>query len=157
MTAKEKNRLAGIFLLAHGGLQGLIVIFMLAFMGLIMFADPKAPFGFFAVIMAFFGILSMAFVVPQIVGGWKMFKERPDAKNWGIAGAITACMNAPLGTAAGVFALIFLFGDEGKNFYDSNVSQAKLLDNATNQQPFGNYNEANQFQAPPQREPHSWK
>ena len=46
MTAKEKNRLAGIFLLAHGGLQGLIVIFMLAFMGLIMFADPKAPFGF---------------------------------------------------------------------------------------------------------------
>ena len=26
--------------------------------------------------MAFFGILSMAFVVPQIVGGLKMFKER---------------------------------------------------------------------------------
>lgn len=126
MTAKEKNKLAGILLLAHGGFLGLIYLAMIGFMALIFNADPNAPKGFFAFITIFMAIFSAIFIAPQIIGGWKMYKELPNAKNWGIAAAIMACMNAPLGTAAGVFALIFLFSDESKRFYDNQTSQNYL-------------------------------
>jgi hypothetical protein len=78
-----------------------------------------------------------------------MYKERSNAKNWGIAGAIIACMNMPLGTAAGVFALIFLFGDEGNNFYNNWTSQKYLGEaNAVNDFQYNNYRE---------KQPHDWR
>src|SRR5687768_2351084 len=149
MTAKEKNKLAGIFLLAHGGFLGLIYLLMIGVLAVVFNADPNAPKGIFAFITIFIAIISIVFVAPQIIGGWKMYKEHPNARNWGIVGAIIACMNAPLGTAAGVFALIFLFGDEGNHFYNSQTSQNYL----------GEANPVNDFQYNDYREkqPHSWK
>ena len=35
MTAKEHNRLVGIFLMAHGGLQALIMVFMCIIYGVL--------------------------------------------------------------------------------------------------------------------------
>ena len=62
-------------------------------------------------------VISMIFVVPQLLGGWKLFKEKPGARTWGIVGSIIALLSFPLGTAAGVYGLWFLFGEEGKRFY----------------------------------------
>lgn len=149
MTAKEKNKLAGIFLLAHGGLLGLIYLLMFGFFAAIFNADPNAPTELFAFLLVFMAIFAIILVVPQIIGGWKMYKEHPNARNWGIAGSIIACMNAPLGTAAGVFALIFLFGDEGNRFYNARTSQNYL----------GEANPINDFQYNDYREkqPHDWR
>jgi hypothetical protein len=149
MTAKEKNRLAGIFLMAHGGFLGLMYLLIIGLFAIMFSVDPNPPKVFFGFMMTFIAILATVFVAPQIIGGWKMYKELPNAKNWGIAGAIIACMSMPLGTAAGVFALIFLFGDEGNKFYN----------NRTNPKYLGEANAVNDFQYNDYREkqPHDWR
>ena len=131
MTAKEQNKLAGIFLLAHGGLYAVLMLLMgLVYggLGIAMVAgsrrdDEQFAGLFFIIAMAFVVLFAIVFVVPQVVGGWKMIKERPNARTWGIVGSIIACMSFPLGTAAGVFGLIFLFGDAGRQFYLGTGSQ----------------------------------
>ena len=125
MTAKEQNKLAGIFLMIHGGTQSLIMIFIVLFYGVIgagIFAtarrnEEQVVGMVFIGMIVFIAILSIVFVIPQIVGGWKLMKESPNARIWGIIGSIVACLSFPLGTAAGVYGLVFLLGDEGKRFY----------------------------------------
>lgn len=125
MTAKEQNKLAGIFLLAHGGLQAVVMLFLCLIYGgvgaAMFFGSGKQDEQFVGVIfvaaIVFIAIFSLIFVIPQVIGGWKMLKERPNARTWGIVGSVISCLSFPLGTAAGVFGLVFLFGDAGKQFY----------------------------------------
>jgi hypothetical protein len=139
MTAKEQNRLAGIFLMAHGGLQTLIMLFICTIYGIfgasIFFGGRRGGdeqvFGlFFIAMIAFIFIFSLIFIIPQLIGGWKMYKEKPNARIWGIIGSIFACMSVPLGTAAGVFGLIFLFGEQGTRFYLNEDRNTNYLPNA---------------------------
>ena len=125
MTAKEQNRLAGIFLMVHGGLQAVVMFFVgliYGGLGVAMLATSKkedeqfagmALVGFMVIIAA----VALVFILPQLIGGWKMIKERPNARTWGIVGSIISCLSFPLGTAAGVFGLVFLFGEGGQQFY----------------------------------------
>lgn len=125
MTAKEQNKLAGIFLMVHGAIQAVVVLIIgLVYggLGVAMFASARRQEDQFAgmvfiVVMLFVVLFSMLFVIPQLVGGWKLLKERPNARTWGIIGSIISCLSFPLGTAAGVFGLVFLFGEQGKAFY----------------------------------------
>lgn len=149
MTAKEKNKLAGIFLLIHGGLSALMYLMTLVIFAAIIGSDPHAPKAILGFISVFILVVGAVFALPQIIGGWKMLKEQPNAKNWGVAGSIIACLNAPLGTAAGVFALIFLFSDEGKYFYNA-LPHKNYLDSANQVDEF-------RFQDFQYREPHNWK
>lgn len=152
MNAKEKNRLAGIFLMAHGGLTGVMYLLMGAFFGLALAADPNAPKVILGIVAVFVVIAFVIFALPQFLAGWKMYKEEPNAKTWGLVGSIFACLTGFLGIGAGVFALVFLFGEEGKRFYDS-LSGKNYLNpaNPVDDLRFQNY----QQQQP--REPHSWK
>src|SRR5687767_1748432 len=126
MSPEEKNKLAGIFLMAHGGLLGLMYLGFFGLFFTILFNDPQVPIGFFGMFLGFLAVFCTIFVLPQIIGGWKMYKKSPNSKVCGIIASVLACMNVPLGTAAGVFALIFLLGDDGNNFYNSH-SQPKYL------------------------------
>lgn len=125
MTAKEQNKLAGIFLMAHGALQAvvtLIIGLIYGGIGVAMLATSRRDDEQFAgiaiiVIMIFVLLFALLFVIPQLVGGWKLLKERPNARTWGIIGSIISCLSFPLGTAAGVFGLVFLFGEAGRQFY----------------------------------------
>jgi len=125
MTAKEQNKLAGIFLMIHGGMQTLVMFLVVLFYGVIgasIFATARRDEGQFVGLafigmIVFISIFMLIFIIPQIVGGWKLIKESPNARIWGIIGSITACVSFPLGTAAGVYGLVFLLGDEGKRFY----------------------------------------
>lgn len=155
MTAKEKNKLAGIFLMIHGGLLAFIYLIMIAFFGIIFTADPDAPRAVFGIMTIFIAVFSAIFVAPQIIGGWKMYKEQPNAKNWGIVASILACMNAPLGTAAGVFALIFLFGEDGKKFYEG-LSNKNFLPAADFTSDF-QYQQYQQQQNRQYQEPPDWR
>lgn len=125
MTAKEHNRLVGIFLMAHGGMQALIIGFVTiiyGILGIALIAGGKqgeekfvgAAFVGVVIVLAFFTILLTG---SQILGGYKLFKERANARTWGIIGSIVSCLSFPVGTAAGVYGLWFLFGEEGKRFY----------------------------------------
>lgn len=152
MNAKEKNRLAGIFLLAHGGLTGLIYLLTGVFFGIVFNTNPnQMPGTIFMVTFFLTAIALVIFALPQIIGGWKMYKEDANAKNWGIAGAILACLTGFLGIGAGVYALISLFGNNGKNFYDSLA--------VVNQLSPANLDEELKYQSYQQtpREPYSWK
>ena len=125
MTAKEQNKLAGTFLLIHAGIQTALMLFIgliYGGVGAAMFLGARKQedqfVGLIVVgVMLFVALISLVFVVPQFVGGWKMLKERPNARTWGIIGSIVSCLSFPLGTAAGVFGLVFLFGEAGKQFY----------------------------------------
>ncbi|HUR97257.1 MAG TPA: hypothetical protein VMZ26_04235 [Pyrinomonadaceae bacterium] len=125
MIAKEQNKLAGIFLMVHGGLQAVVMLLLVLIYGgvgagLSLGAKTQEEqivgLVFIAAIVLILA-LSLVFVLPQLIGGWKMLKERPNARTWGIIGSVVSCLSFPLGTAAGVFGLVFLLGDEGTRFY----------------------------------------
>jgi hypothetical protein len=165
MTAKEQNRLAGIFLLIHGGLQTLMMLFLCIIYGIfgaaIFFGgrrgeDQMVGLVFVAMVALVF-VVSLIFIIPQVIGGWKMYKEQPNARTWGIVGSIMACMSVPLGTAAGVFGLIFLFGDQGKQFYLNENPNMNYLPNekfATNTSDFATKT-PEYVKSPPS--PNSWQ
>lgn len=149
MTAKDHNRLVGIFLMIHGGFQALIMLFLgLIYGGVgaaILFGgknEEKFVGLFFIIAIAILFLFAAIFVAPQIIGGWKMLKEKPNAKIWGIIGSILACLNFPLGTAAGVYGLWFIFGDQGKQHFLTEGNQNYV----------GNVNQVRNV-----HEPHSWK
>ncbi|MCU0239542.1 MAG: hypothetical protein MUC29_08880 [Pyrinomonadaceae bacterium] len=137
MTAKEHNRLSGVFLLAHGAFQGAMMIFICLIYGVFgsaIFVTAKKQEDqfigiFFIAAILIVAFVSSIFVVPQIIGGYKLLKEKPNARMWGIVGSIVSCLSFPFGTAAGVYGLWFLFGDIGKNYYTANNSNKDVFEN----------------------------
>ena len=125
MTARDHNKLLGIFLMIHGGFQMLIfgllcLIYGGVGVGLLLGGhnrEDKTVGMVFFVVVVVIALLSMLVLLPQLIGGWKLLKEKPNARTWGIIGSIVACLFVPLGMAAGVYGLWFLFGDLGKGFY----------------------------------------
>ena len=127
MTAKEHNRLVGIFLMAHGGMQAvamLIIGVVYGILGAAMIAggggrngEARVVGAVFIVVVAVLAVVATLFCGSQILAGYKLFKERANARTWGIIGSIVSCLSFPLGTAAGVYGLWFLFGDMGKQMY----------------------------------------
>ena len=129
MTAHEHNRLIGIFFLAYSGLQLFFLLigvaFMMMFGGLIAVESnvkDTAPLAFMAVFIGIAFVISLALLIPTLVGGWKIFKQKPGAKTWGIIASIVALLNFPLGMAIGIYGLWFLFGEHGQALYNGNVN-----------------------------------
>ncbi|CAN5501943.1 hypothetical protein BH10ACI2_BH10ACI2_20130 [soil metagenome] len=131
MTAKNHNRLVGIFLMAHGGLQAFVMVIMCLIYGglgiamLIGGQQGEQKFVGIAFIAAIsvLAVVACLFVGPQLIGGYKLWKEKPNARIWGIVGSIISCLSFPLGTAAGVYGLWFLFGDLGRSYYLGSSNQ----------------------------------
>lgn len=127
MTAKEHNRTIGILFLVYLGLQifGVIVLGICALMfGGLAIAEldggEAAPFAIFGIVIVVSLIISVALLIPVAIGGWKLFKEKQNAKTWGIVASIVAMLNFPLGMALGIYGLWFLLGDQGKEIYSGN-------------------------------------
>ena len=125
MSPQEHNKLIGVFLMVNGAFQSFVMIIVGLIYAVIGAAfllggrageDQAMGAAFIALI---FGLMLFAAVVflPQVLAGWKMFKEKPNARTWGIIGSVLACISFPLGTAAAVYGFWFLFGDVGKQFY----------------------------------------
>lgn len=164
MTPKEHNRMVGILLMAHGGFQTLIMLLLCVLYGgigaAIFFGNRRGPDQsaglIFIVMVAFLFVFSMIFIIPQILGGWKLYKEKPNARIWGIVASIVSCMSFPLGTAAGVYGLWFLFGELGTKFYENGSPQTNYFPNANyteSAQDFVNQ-ERDYVKTPPP--PHNW-
>jgi len=124
VTAKEHNNMLGIFFLVYEGIQilGLVIVALVMFgmMGFMFSVGPDdamLPMGFVTLVLILTLIFSTALMVPVLIAGLKLRRERPDARTWGIIASVIALLNFPLGTALGVYGLWFLAGDVGKDFY----------------------------------------
>ena len=103
MTAKEHNKLVGIFLMAHGSFQAVVMVLIGLIYGGVGIAmlvggrkgDEKIMcIVFIAMIFVLF-IVALLFLLPQIIGGYKLWKEKPNARTWGIIGSIISCLSFP--------------------------------------------------------------
>ncbi|MGH9948653.1 MAG: hypothetical protein ACRD6X_15860 [Pyrinomonadaceae bacterium] len=138
MTANDKARLLGLFFWLYTGLHILIVggiaVIYLAIFGAVFSQLPQKPdepppelimaiiaFVFFVTL-----IFTLLFSIPKIVAGYGLRKNKPWARTWAIVGSIMACMSFPIGTALGVFGLVFLFSDEGKLYFDERSAVGQI-------------------------------
>jgi hypothetical protein len=131
MTAKEHANLLGLLFLIYTAFNVFIVVLIgviyLLFMGVIFSQIPSRPgepppeimLPIMFVIMALVLGFTLLFSIPEVVAGYGLRKGKPWARIWSIVGCCFAVMSFPLGTALGVYGLIFLLGDEGKRYFES--------------------------------------
>ena len=130
MTGRDHAKLLGLLFWILTAFQlvivGLIGIFYIFFFG-IMFSQmpqgrddppPEIILPIIIVVVAFILLTTVAFAIPKIVAGYGLRKEKSWAKVWAIIACCMAVMNVPLGTAVGVYGLVFLFGENGKAYFD---------------------------------------
>ena len=75
--------------------------------------------GILMVVFVFVLAFTILFSIPKVVAGYGLRNEKPWARIWAIIASVMACMSFPFGTAIGVFGLVFLFGEEGKRYFES--------------------------------------
>ncbi len=123
MTPEDHNKVVGIMHLVYGGMNAVMLPFVILFilMGAsIGSLDPNAPPEvelFFLIIGLFMGFFFLLFSLPQLIAGYGLCKRKPWGRTWGIIASIIASISFPLGTALCVYSLWFLFG-EGRKFYE---------------------------------------
>ena len=131
MTGREHARLLGLLLWILTGFQVLIIGFI-AFIyffifGAILASAPHKPndpppelfFGVLLIVLVVLTVMTVLFSVPKIVAGYGLRKGKSWAKIWAIIACIMACMTGVLGIAVGVYGLVFIFGENGKAYFNS--------------------------------------
>jgi hypothetical protein len=130
MTANDKARLLGLFFWLFTGLNVLIILAIaVIYIGIFGFVISQTPqdsndpppeiiMGILVFVFFFVLVFTILFSLPKIVAGYGLRNNKPWARTWAIIASIMACMSFPLGTAMGVFGLVFLFSDEGKHYFD---------------------------------------
>ena len=121
MTIDEHNRTLGILHIVYGALHVLLMLLFFGFFGALIgsvgAADKNAPpLAFFALFFALFAFFALLYTIPSFVAGYALLKRKPWARIAGIIAAIIETMNVPFGTALGVYALWFLFGEGGRAY-----------------------------------------
>jgi len=125
MTAQEHNRLISILFHVQGGLQvlgGLFMVLIYAGIGGVFLTvaeeqEQQVMGGIFVVLAVVVGFLVFAFAALDFYAAFKIGKMQPIGRTLGIVVACLSVLNFPLGTALGVYALWFFFGDHGKVLY----------------------------------------
>jgi uncharacterized membrane protein len=130
MTGREHARLLGLFFWLLTGFQLAMVaalgIFYVFLFGTVFSNLPQRPgepgpeffLTILVVVMAFVFLTTLAFSIPKVVAAYGLRNEKPWARVWAIVACCMSVMSVPLGTAVGVYGLIFLFGDEGKRYFE---------------------------------------
>lgn len=138
MTANDKARLLGLFFWLFTALNVLIVVgiaaIYVAIFGFVLnqqpqrAGDPPPEFivGVLAIVFVFVLIFTLLVSVPKIVAGYGLRNGKPWARAWAIVASVMTCMSFPIGTAIGVFGLVFLFSDEGKLYFDRQMFGGNL-------------------------------
>ena len=123
MTPDQHNKYVGISHLAYAGLQLVVLVFMMVFIGMITRVEMQQNTGddsllWFVPIMAIATLLNIVLAIPPIIAGYALLKRRPWARNAGIVGGAVGVMNFPLGWALAAYTFWFLFSDVGRQIYD---------------------------------------
>ncbi len=125
MTARDHNKLLGIFYFIMAGLQLFAAVFVFIMYvgigGFMMSSSSREDEQMMGGVFVGVGVI-VAFIVLAI-GGFTLFTafkvraEQPIGRTLGIIISILVLLSFPIGTALGVYGLWFFFGDPGKNFY----------------------------------------
>ena len=131
MTARDKAGLLGLLLWVYAGFNvlvvGLIGVVYIVIFGVVTTHVPPKPGqpGPEVILPILIAVFAIAFVVtlllsiPKIVAGFGLRNDKPWARTWAIIASILAALSFPIGTALGVFGLVFLFGDDGKRYFEN--------------------------------------
>jgi hypothetical protein len=133
MTATDHNKILSILFFVKGGMLTLVALILAgaygifgAIFGAAMISAGKgdeklagaAVGGAFVVFAVLIGLFILMFAGLYFMAGWKLHKHRHSAKIWVTIASCLALLNFPLGTALGVYALWFVYGDMGKALYE---------------------------------------
>ncbi|REJ78593.1 MAG: hypothetical protein DWQ47_03860 [Acidobacteria bacterium] len=126
MTARDHNRLLGIFFMILGGLTllgALGIGLIYGGMGTMLIAagpDEEAAIagGIFVVLAIGIAFFLLVFSIFFLISGWKVYKEAQIGKILGIIASVLSLTSFPLGTALGAYGLWFFLGEQGKSLYD---------------------------------------
>ena len=130
MTGREHARLLGLLFWIFTGIQVLLIgalgIIWVVFFSVIFSTvphnandpSPAVFLPFLIVIMAIILVSTLLFSIPKLIAGYGLRNEKSWARVWAIIACCMAVMSPPLGTALGVYGLIFLFGDDGKRYFE---------------------------------------
>ncbi|MEP6947175.1 MAG: hypothetical protein ABJA02_14740 [Acidobacteriota bacterium] len=131
MTPRDKARLLGLLFWIFAGFNvGLVTVIAVVYVVIFgaVFSNmphkhgepgPEVILPMLIIIFAFALFFVILFSIPKIVAGYGLRNGKSWARIWAIIASIIACMSFPFGTAIGVFGLVFLFGDDGKRYFDS--------------------------------------
>ena len=77
----------------------------------------QAGFGILGAVFTviFYGVLGLICVLPPALASWRLFKQKPKARLWGIIASIVVLPIIPLGTGLGGYGLWYFFSGPGKN------------------------------------------
>lgn len=130
MNAKEKARLLGllfgVYTAVSLGIVLVVGIIYTVILAVVASAEPargSSPppdflLPFVVVVFAIAFVVTFLFAIPEIVAAYALRKEKPYARIWTIVASAIACMSFPLGTALGVFGLVFTFSEEGRAYFE---------------------------------------
>src|SRR5436305_9802382 len=130
MTGREHARLLGLLFWIFTGIQVLLVgalgIIWVVFFSVIFSTVPHRAndpspvvfLPFLIVIMVIILVSTLLFSIPKLIAGYGLRTEKSWARVWAIIACCMAVMSVPLGTALGVYGLIFIFGEDGKRYFE---------------------------------------
>jgi hypothetical protein len=124
MTANDHNRLLGIFYTVIGGIIALCALGLIAMPFLFgpthgvsdeVYRNNILFFVIFGTIVMVLGLLALSV-------GVGVLQQRGWARIGSIVTGILFLVNFPIGMALGVYTLIFMFSDKGKQLYSNSPS-----------------------------------
>jgi hypothetical protein len=133
MTAHDKAKLLGLFFWLFTAFNLLVIVvlavFYVALFGLVFSQVPQKAgdpppeliISILVVVFAFVLLFTILFSVPKVVAGYGLRTGKTWARTWAIIASIMCALSFPIGTAIGVFGLVFLFSDEGKQYFNDRV------------------------------------
>jgi hypothetical protein len=131
MSSEDKSRLLGLFFWLFTALNVLVILVIgIIYVGLfgVIFSQaphkasdppPELIVGILAAVFFFVLVFTVLFSIPKVVAGYGLRTHKPWARTWAIVASIMCCLSFPIGTAIGVFGLVFLFSDEGKAYFEN--------------------------------------
>jgi 4-amino-4-deoxy-L-arabinose transferase-like glycosyltransferase len=121
MTANDHNRLLGIFYTVLGAIISLCAFGLLAMPFVVTSANnnSNADVRFFII----FGIIILLLGLLPLTVGVGLLQQRSWARIGSIVTGILFIVNFPLGMALGIYTLIFMFSDRGKDLYTNPPSR----------------------------------
>ena len=125
MSPQQHNKFLAIVHLVYSGFYLLLAIGFSLFFFFVFSAIPDQPghgdpppFWFFVFFSSFFLFFYGALMVPSIVAGYALLKQRRWAKTAAIIAGVLAAMQFQIGTAVCVYTFWFLFSEPGKVLYE---------------------------------------
>ncbi len=103
--------------------EGLLTMMLLfggssLLIGLGFMTEDRGAAGILAILVGIIVWIGVIFTIPQFIGAWGMLKRKNWARILMIIISILNLLEPPFGTALGIYALVILFREDAKPFFN---------------------------------------